>query len=343
MLISKFDYQLPEDLIAQAPLKERARSRMLVLNRRSGYCDIKRFTNFPSYIQPGDCVVINDTKVIPARLYGSKIPSGAKVEMLLVEQVAGGIWQAILKPARRVRVGTKIRLNGSQAGTFRIKNRIDDRVFEVEFSTSNVLELLNSYGQMPLPPYIRRGATQSDTERYQTVYATHAGAIAAPTAGLHFDHTIIQQLKNKNIHIVPITLHINLGTFQPIAVEEVGDHQMHAEQYVISEDSARLINMTKQSGGAVVAVGTSVVRALESRSGGDGKVKPGRGTTDLFLHPPRKPKTVDKLLTNFHLPKSTLLMLVCIFATRKTVLQAYNLAVRERFRFYSYGDCMLLV
>ena len=343
MLVSDFDYLLPKELIAQVPEKKRTASKMLVLARNNGRCEVKPFIDFPSYVRPGDCVVVNNTKVLPARLYGNKIPGGAKVEALLVEEKEAGIWNALLRPARRMKVGTEVHLSGSNSDIFRVNNQIDERLFEIKFSSLDVLGTINRYGHMPLPPYIRREAAAQDVTRYQTIFATQIGAIAAPTAGLHFDEPIIQRIKSKGVTIVPITLHINLGTFNPVAVERVAEHSMHAENYEISANSANIINTTRSSGGSIWAVGTSVVRTLESSLDDKGRIRPGRDTTNLFLHPPMKPRVVDKLLTNFHLPKSTLLMLVCTFGSRESILAAYNLAVHKQFRFYSYGDCMLLL
>ena len=342
MLASEFEFELPKELIAQIPVHERTESRMLVLDRRNVTSELKNFTDFPSYVKAGDCVVINDTKVIPARLYGNKIKGGGRVEALLTEEIEPGLWKALIRPVKRIKIGTQVSFTASKTDLFQIKQRIDERTFVIEFSTSDVLKLLRIYGQIPLPPYIRRKPNINDISRYQTIYATQAGSIAAPTAGLHFDHRTLQQIKNKNVRIARVTLHIGLGTFTPVAVENIENHTMHSELYLVPEETANLINSTKANNGSVVAIGTSVVRALETCSDHKGQIKPGSGITNLFLYPPRKPKVIDKLLTNFHLPKSTLLMLVCIFAPRETVLRAYQLAVRERFRFYSYGDCMLL-
>ena len=342
MLASEFDYQLPKELIAQRPLPKRTHSRMLVLERRNGHSKIEQFTSFPDYLNPGDCVVINDTKVVPARLYGTKVSGGGKVELLLVQQVAAGIWNALVRPARRISVGTKVRLTSSPKDSVRIRRKIDERTFEIEFSTEDVLELLYAHGQMPLPPYIHREANDHDASRYQTVYADQPGAIAAPTAGLHFDKNILQKVRDSGACIARVTLHIGLGTFSPVTVKNINDHTMHSEYYCVSNDSADMINSTISGGGAVVAIGTSVVRALESSVSREGRIQSGTGATNLFLRPPKRPKIVTNLLTNFHLPRSTLLMLVCTFAPREMVLSAYNLAIHERFRFYSYGDCLLL-
>ncbi len=342
MLVSRFDYHLPEDLIAQFPATDRIGSRMMVLDRQTGRCEIRTFANFTSFLEPGDCLVLNDTKVIPARLHGRKASTGGRVEMMLIDELAAGRWNALLRPAKRVKIGTRIDIAGTPGASVEVIRKLDDGICELIFSNDDVYDLLDRHGSMPLPPYIKRDPETLDRNRYQTIYARAPGAVAAPTAGLHIDEAVLRSIRDMQVRIAPVTLHVGLGTFKPVSALRIEDHRMHGERYHLPESSAELINRTKSEGGAVIAVGTTSVRVLETCSDGTGMVRAGLGTTDIFLHPPHTAGIADGLLTNFHLPKSTLLMLVCTFARCDDVLAAYELAVSEKFRFYSYGDCMLL-
>ena len=344
MQVSDFDYHLPPELIAQYPALHREESRMLVLHRNSGLRTMTSFTNFPSYLRPGDCLVLNDTRVIPARLLGNREGSGGRVEAFLLEvQKDSACWQALLRPGRRLPPGSKVIVNGSE-GSFTVEEKLADGTFLIRFSRSDVLNMLEQCGQVPLPPYINRAPEKDDKERYQTVYAAIPGAVAAPTAGLHFTEGILSELASKGVQIVRLTLHVGAGTFKPVEVANIEDHVMHEETYSLSEKAASLINRTRQNGGKVFCVGTTTVRVLETCVDRDsGRVQAGSGRTSIFLYPPKKPLAVDGLLTNFHLPKSTLLMLVCTFCEQQHVFAAYAEAIQARMRFFSYGDCMLLL
>ena len=343
MQVSDFDYHLPPELIAQYPALHREESRMLVLHRNSGLRTMTSFTNFPSYLRPGDCLVLNDTRVIPARLLGNREGSGGRVEAFLLEvQKDSACWQALLRPGRRLPPGSKVIVNGSE-GSFTVEEKLADGTFLIRFSRSDVLNMLEQCGQVPLPPYINRAPEKDDKERYQTVYAAIPGAVAAPTAGLHFTEGILSELASKGVQIVRLTLHVGAGTLKPVEVANIEDHVMHEETYSLSEKAASLINRTRQNGGKVFCVGTTTVRVLETCVDRDsGRVQAGSGRTSIFLYPPKKPLAVDGLLTNFHLPKSTLLMLVCTFCEQQHVFAAYAEAIQARMRFFSYGDCMLL-
>ena len=343
MQVSDFDYHLPPELIAQYPALHREESRMLVLHRNSGQRTMTSFTNFPSYLRTGDCLVLNDTRVIPARLLGNREGSGGRVEAFLLEvQKDSACWQALLRPGRRLPPGSKVIVNGSE-GSFTVEEKLADGTFLIRFSRSDVLNMLEQCGQVPLPPYINRAPEKDDKERYQTVYAAIPGAVAAPTAGLHFTEGILSELASKGVQIVRLTLHVGAGTFKPVEVANIEDHVMHEETYSLSEKAASLINRTRQNGGKVFCVGTTTVRVLETCVDRDsGRVQAGSGRTSIFLYPPKKPLAVDGLLTNFHLPKSTLLMLVCTFCEQQHVFAAYAEAIQARMRFFSYGDCMLL-
>jgi S-adenosylmethionine:tRNA ribosyltransferase-isomerase len=344
MQVSDFDYYLPPELIAQHPAPHREESRMMVLQRNSGQRQVTSFASFPSYLRSGDCLVLNDTRVIPARLLGNREGSGGKVEAFLLEQQKeASCWQALLRPGRRLPPGSKVIVNGGES-SFTVEEKLDDGTFLIRFSRSDVLGLLEQCGQVPLPPYINRAPEQDDKERYQTVYATVPGAVAAPTAGLHFTEGILAELAAKGIQIVRLTLHVGAGTFKPVEVANIEDHVMHEENYSLCENAAAVINRTRQNGGKIFCVGTTTVRVLETCADPDtGRVQPGSGRTSIFLHPPKKTVAVDGLLTNFHLPKSTLLMLVCTFCEQQHVFAAYAEAIQARMRFFSYGDCMLLL
>lgn len=350
---SMFDYQLPEELIAQFPPLERGNSRMLVMDRKTGEAIIRNFKAITEYLKAGDLLVFNDTKVINARMHGHKNGKldAAKIEILLMAPITFSSqqrWECLIKPGKRVPPGSRVQLlslNGSlQAENhwFTVTERTDGGSFIIEFDTDNFELLQNDYGHVPLPPYIKRGDQSADRERYQTVYAQNSGAVAAPTAGLHLTETILAELKKRGVNQTAVTLHVGAGTFKPVSTEYITEHQMHSERYELSEQSANLINRTRESGGRVLAVGTTSVRVLESCAQ-NGLAMAGSGSTEIFIYPPRQMQLTDILLTNFHLPKSTLLMLVSAFSTREKVLAAYELAIKEQMRFFSYGDCMLLI
>ncbi|MBE6367781.1 MAG: tRNA preQ1(34) S-adenosylmethionine ribosyltransferase-isomerase QueA [Lentisphaerae bacterium] len=350
-----FDYQLPEELIAQRPAERRDFSRMLVLDRQSGECEVREFGDITEYLEPGDLLVSNNTKVMRARLYGRKnaLAEGALFEALLLnphpagEKIPGTFYQAMLKPGKRAVPGTRVTLLDhagnllSDAPVFTVVERLDDGTFVIEFDTADQESLQEKFGHIPLPPYIKRGDEGSDFERYQTIFAKVSGAVAAPTAGLHFTGEVLRKLEAKGVRRAEVTLHVGAGTFKPVSEENILDHKMHSERFVLSEATADLINATRAAGKKVVAVGTTTVRTLESCADENGVVHARTGATDIFLYPPYQPRSVDMLITNFHLPKSTLLMLVSCFADREKVLNAYKYAIQQRMRFYSYGDCML--
>jgi len=344
MQVSDFDYHLPTELIAQYPAAHREESRMLVLERQSGRRTICGFPSFSAYLRPGDCLVLNDTRVIPARLWGQREPTGGKVEAFLLEaQDDPSCWQAMLRPGRRLSPGSTVQIQNSDC-RFTVEKKLADGTFLIRFSHADVLSILEHCGQIPLPPYINRAPEQEDKERYQTVYAAIPGAVAAPTAGLHFTEAILAELAAMGVQIVRLTLHVGAGTFKPVEVEKIEEHLMHEETYRLSEAAAATINQTRKNGGKVFCVGTTTVRVLETCvNAQNGLVSPGSGRTSIFLYPPYQPRVVDGLLTNFHLPKSTLLMLVCTFCDKQQVFAAYQEAVQARMRFFSYGDCMLLL
>jgi S-adenosylmethionine:tRNA ribosyltransferase-isomerase len=357
MQLSEFDYELPEELIAQQPLERRDASRMLIVNRAQQKLDDSRFETFVEYIRPGDVIVVNNTRVFPARLIGQRYPSGGRVEVLLIREVespgasasfgqgTSQTWEALVRPAHRLKPGGHLRFGSSNlraevleaaAKGFRLLRFEGDQSLE---------SLINEVGQTPLPPYIKRpsGTSATDDERYQTVFAREKGAIAAPTAGLHFTPQITAAILARQARVVEITLHVGYGTFQPVRVDNLEHHQVDAEQYEIRQEAAHIINESRASGGRVIAVGTTTVRALESAASSDGVLKSGKRDTRLTIIPSYQFRITDALLTNFHLPRSSLLLLVCAFAGRKLALEAYRYAVAARFRFYSYGDCMLVI
>ncbi len=342
MRVDLFDYKLPADRIAQEPLPERSASRMMVLDRAAGLRTHRRFRDLPEHLRRGDCLVLNDTMVLPARLYGRR-PTGGRVEVLLLRPAAGDRqWHALARPARRLRLGERVEFGPGLAAT--VVGEGDEGLRELRFEVDGDFEqALDRLGLPPLPPYIRRRARPEDRQRYQTVYARRAGAVAAPTAGLHFDQGILAALAGTGIETVFLTLHVGLGTFRPVAVERVEDHHMHAEPYQVLPEAAERISRARAAGGRVVAVGTTVVRALETVADDDGRVRPDSGETDLFIYPGYRFRAVDALLTNFHLPRSTLLMMVAAFAGREFILEAYQEAIDAGYRFYSYGDCMLIL
>ncbi|MFA4944500.1 MAG: tRNA preQ1(34) S-adenosylmethionine ribosyltransferase-isomerase QueA [Lentisphaeria bacterium] len=347
MRLSEFQYELPPELIAQRPLADRAAARMLVLDRATGECALRTFRDFPSFIRPGDCLVFNDTKVIPARLFARREPSGGRVELLLLEELAPGRWKAMARPGRRLHPGDRLRIEGvaAEPELATLGAKLPEGLVELHFATPDVLGLLDRAGAVPLPPYIARPADQADEREYQTIYAARPGAVAAPTAGLHFTPATLEALRANGAESAHVTLHVGPGTFRPVQAERIEDHVMHEEPYELPDAAAAAINAARARGGRIVAIGTTSVRVLETCADPDrpGYVRPGRGRTRLFLHPPLRPRVADALLTNFHLPGSTLLMLVSSFSSVEHVLAAYRLAVRERLRFFSYGDCMLLL
>ena len=341
MHLEDFDYDLPPELIAQTPLTRRDESRLLVLNRQTGATEHRVFHDLPSYLKPGDVLVLNDTRVLPARLLGRPAHSGGKVEVLLLKEVAPGQWEVLVKPGRRCPEGQEL-IFGAGRLTARVLSRTPEggRIMAFSKAGGEFLTLLDEIGRMPLPPYIH--AELKDQERYQTVYARHLGSAAAPTAGLHFTPELLTTIAAQGVEILYLTLHVGLGTFRPVREERIEEHHMHEEYYLIRSEVAERINAAKAEGRRVVAVGTTVVRTLEA-AGRSGRVKAGAEWTDLFIYPGFKFKIIDALITNFHLPKSTLLMLVAAFAGRETILRAYAEAVRQRYRFFSFGDAMLIM
>lgn len=342
MDLHDFYYELPKELIAQDPLKDRSSSRLMVMDRKSGALIHDVFHNIGSYLNKGDCLVINDTKVIPARLFGTKETSKAAIEILLLKRISDTDWECLVKPGKKARTGCRIDfgkaphiLKGEITDVLESGNRIIRFEFEGIFE-----EILDVLGQMPLPPYITHKL--EDKNRYQTVYAKHDGSAAAPTAGLHFTGELLNELSEKGISIAAITLHVGLGTFRPVKTANILEHKMHSEFYVINEEAAKSINDTKKNGGNIVCVGTTSARTLESAACADGTVRASSGWTDIFIYPGYSFKTTDALITNFHLPESTLLMLVSAFSSRENILNAYNEAIKEGYRFFSFGDAMLL-
>lgn len=341
MLVSDFDYDLPEELIAQTPLLERPASRLLVLDKETGAIAHKRFCDILSYLEPGDCLVLNNTRVIPARLFGEREDTKAPVEFLLLSQKDGDVWDVILKPGKKCKPGHIISF-----GDGRLKAEIleitDGGNRLVRFHYDGIFnEILSELGEMPLPPYIHEKL--QDRDRYQTVYAKHDGSAAAPTAGLHFDEALLDTVREKGVKLAFVTLHVGLGTFRPVKADKVTEHLMHSEYYQMDEGTAELINSTKREGKKVICVGTTSTRVVESIADENGFVRAACGDTNIFIYPGYQFKCLDGLITNFHLPKSTLIMLVSALAGREHVLSAYNEAVREQYRFFSFGDAMLIL
>ena len=336
-----FDFDLPEELIAQTPLEVRDASRLLILDRKKRTLTDSHFDSILDQLQPGDALVMNNTRVLPARLYGQKPDTHGHVELLLLKNTQGDQWEVLAKPAKRLRVGAKI-----EFGDGRLKATVVEELEQggriVEFSYGGIfLEVLESLGEMPLPPYIHEKL--EDRERYQTVYAKENGSAAAPTAGLHFTEDLLQKIEDKGVHLVYLTLHVGLGTFRPVSVDNLDEHEMHSEYYQFSQEAADTLNQVKAKGGRVVAVGTTSIRTLETIGNKfDGHLKADAGWTNIFIKPGYEFKVVDAFSTNFHLPKSTLVMLVAAFAGREFVLEAYRHAVEERYRFFSFGDAMFL-
>ena len=335
-----FYFDLPEELIAQTPIERRDASRLLVLNKTTGEWEHRHFYDLPEYLHPGDCLVLNDSRVLPARLLGQRLPGGGACEVLLLIDKGDKTWECIVRPGKHLRVGARVSFgNGELTAT--VMEVLPDGNRLVKFDYDSIfLEVLDRLGKMPLPPYIK--AELQDRERYQTVYSKVLGSAAAPTAGLHFTPELLQKIQDKGIKIGYVTLHVGLGTFRPVKEEDITDHDMHSEYCTVPKETADLINETKRNGGRVICVGTTSCRTVESWAQEDGTIKPSAGWTNIFIYPGYKFKVLDCLITNFHLPESTLIMLVSALAGREHVLDAYAEAVRERYRFFSFGDAMLI-
>ena len=340
MKTSDFYYDLPEELIAQDPLEDRSSSRLLVLDKKTGETEHHVFREIVDYLDPGDCLVINDTKVIPARLIGAKEETGAKIEVLLLKRGSDDVWETLVKPGRKAKPGTRISF-GDGLLTGEVVDIVDEGNRLIRFEYEGIFEeILDQLGQMPLPPYITHQL--KDKDRYNTVYAEHPGSAAAPTAGLHFTPELLEKIKNKGVDIAHVTLHVGLGTFRPVKVDDVENHHMHSEFYMIDETAAEKINRAKENGKRVICVGTTSCRTIESAADENGRLKACSGWTDIFIYPGYQFKILDALITNFHLPESTLVMLVSALAGREHVLAAYEEAVKERYRFFSFGDAMFI-
>jgi S-adenosylmethionine:tRNA ribosyltransferase-isomerase len=342
MKVDLFDFHLPEELIAQTPLADRSSSRLMVLNKKTGQLQHDIFKNIRSYLQPGDCLVLNDTKVLPARLFGVKEETGAKIEVLLLKQQKDDRWETLVKPAKRIKKGSKIHFGDGLLSAICIEElEHGGRIFDFHYE-GIFYEVLDKLGEMPLPPYIKEQL--DDQDRYQTVYARERGSAAAPTAGLHFTEELLKEIKEAGIHLAFITLHVGLGTFRPVSVDDVAQHEMHSEFYQMTEETAALLNEVKKAGGRIISVGTTSTRTLETiATAGCGTFKATSGWTNIFIFPGYEFKAIDGMITNFHLPKSTLIMLVSSLAGRESVLHAYETAVQEHYRFFSFGDAMLII
>lgn len=341
MKLSEFDFHLPEELIAQRPVEPRDASRLFVVHRDGGAFEHRHFRDLPEYLRPGDALVVNETRVMPARLMGQREGTGGAIEVLLLRRIERDKWETLVKPGKKARPGQKIAFgDGLLVGTVLETTEVGGRV--IEFAYEGIFEqVLDRLGQMPLPPYIHEQL--ADRERYQTVFAREWGSAAAPTAGLHFTPELLERIAGMGVQVHKVLLHVGLGTFRPVQVEDVLTHKMHSEFYTVTPETAEALNRVKAEGGRVVAVGTTSVRTLETVTDGDGVIRPGEGWTDIFIYPGYRFRAVDAMVTNFHLPKSTLLMLISAFADRDLVLRAYEEAVRERYRFFSFGDAMLIL
>lgn len=339
MNVSDFYYDLPEELIAQTPIEKRDESRLMVLNRKDQSIEHKQFKDIIDYLEPGDCLVRNNTKVIPARLYGKKA-TGAKIEFLLLNQIEGDVWESIVRPGHKLKPGTEVEFgDGLLKAT--VLDIMPGGTRKVEFKYEGIFnEILDKIGLMPLPPYIHESL--KDNDRYQTVYARYEGSAAAPTAGLHFTPELFEKLKQKGVEVANVTLHVGIGTFRPVKVENVEEHHMHSEHYYIKQEDVDKINNAKKNGKRVIGVGTTSCRVLETIADEKGFVKPTEGDTQIFIYPGYKFKCLDGLITNFHLPESTLIMLVSALAGKEYIMRAYNEAVKERYRFFSFGDAMFI-
>jgi S-adenosylmethionine:tRNA ribosyltransferase-isomerase len=344
MHISDFDYELPEELIAQEPLARRDASRMLIVDRAGQTWHDSQFTSLPAYLRANDIVVLNNTRVFPARLRGERMPSGGAVELLLLREMEPNLWQTLTRPARRLQKGARI-VFGTSKLQAQVIESLEGGVRIIKFEPELNLDRLDQIGETPLPPYIQRapGSGAGDRERYQTIYAKQRGAIAAPTAGLHFSAEVLNQIKEQGVGVTQLTLHVGYGTFEPVRVDDVSSHAVAPEWFSVPDDAAQSINRARAEGGRIIAVGTTTARALESAAGSNGEIATGSGSTGLTIIPGYQFHAVDVLLTNFHLPRSSLLILVSAFGGRELVLAAYRHAVQKGYRFYSYGDCMLIV
>jgi len=344
MHINDFDYYLPTELIAQHPTDKRDESRLLIVDRKTGTVKHRHFFNILDYLNPGDCLVMNNSKVIPARLFGVKEKTGAKVEFLLIKRKEGDLWETMVRPGKKLHPGDIVSFSEDGSLKAEVLDYSDDGTRIVRFDYQGVfLELLDKIGKIPLPPYIERASNEEDKERYQTVYCKEEGSVAAPTAGLHFTEELITKAQEKGVRIAYVTLHVGIGTFRPVKCEIVEEHKMHFEEYEIDEINAKIINETKEAGGRIISVGTTSTRTVESAALENGMVKAGHGNTDIFIYPGYRFKVIDCLITNFHLPKSTLLMLVSAMYNREAMLNVYQEAVEQRYRFFSYGDAMLIL
>jgi len=344
MIVSDFDYVLPPELIAQKPAEKRDGSRLLVVHRDTGMLEHRHFSDIIEYLKPGDCLVLNDSKVIPARLYGIKEGTGAHIEFLLSKRIKDNDWETLVRPGRRLRPGDRVVFgeNGELRAEI-LSNSEDGTRIARFFCEGNFMDVLEKLGSMPLPPYIERESGEDDKDRYQTVYAKNEGSVACPTAGLHFTPELLDKAREKGVNTAFLTLHVGIGTFRPVKEEKIEDHHMHIEEYRVSSECADLMNETKARGGRIISVGTTACRTMESATGDDGIIRAGSGSTGIFIYPGYKFKMLDCLITNFHLPKSTLLMLVSALYDREKMLEVYNTAVKERYRFFSYGDAMFII
>ncbi|MDY2729198.1 MAG: tRNA preQ1(34) S-adenosylmethionine ribosyltransferase-isomerase QueA [Clostridium sp.] len=340
MKASEFDFYLPEELIAQHPLEKRDESRLMILDKKTGEIEHKKFYNIIDYLNEGDTLVLNNTRVLPARLIGEKENTGGKIEFLLLKRIDKDRWECLAKPGKSARVGRKFTFGDGKLKA-EVVDVLEDGNRIVEFKYEGIFEeVLDALGEMPLPPYIHEKL--EDKERYQTVYSKEEGSAAAPTAGLHFTKELLQKIKDKGVNVVYLTLHVGLGTFRPVKVENIEDHEMHSEYYTMSKETANIINETKKKGKRVISVGTTSTRTLETIGDSNGMVREASGWTNIFIYPGYKFKVVDNLITNFHLPESTLIMLVSTLAGKEHVLNAYNKAVKEKYRFFSFGDAMFI-
>lgn len=341
MDVNLFDFQLPERLIAQTPLENRSDSRLMVIDPKSKNISHQKFSDILSFLRPGDCLVLNDTRVMPARLYGVKEKTGAKIEVLLLNQVSGNRWNTLVKPAKRIQIGTAVHFGeGKLKAVCTALGENGGREFEFQYE-GIFYEVLDQLGEMPLPPYIKKQL--DDRERYQTVYAKREGSAAAPTAGLHFTKDLLEAVQAKGVHLAYVTLHVGLGTFRPVSAKVVEEHTMHAEFYQLTSETAKLLNQVKKNGGRIIAVGTTTTRTLETIMKEKGKFAAASGWTDIFIYPGFAFQAIDGMITNFHLPKSSLIMLVSAFAGRDFIMKAYEEAIQSRYRFFSFGDAMLIL
>lgn len=348
MHINDFDYELPQELIAQTPAEKRDFSRLMVVHRNSGEVEHKHFYDILDYLKAGDCLVLNNSKVLPARLYGRKEGTDANIEFLLIKRIEGDTWETMVRPGKRLKPGDAVSFSDDKLFRAVVKDYGEDGTRIVEFEYEGIfLERLEELGKMPLPPYIERDNNSEDKDRYQTVYAKNEGSVAAATAGLHFTPELLEKAKAKGVKLAYVTLHVGIGTFRPVKVENIEEHHMHFEEYFIDEDTAKTINDTIKAGGRIVSVGTTSTRTVESAAAYDeehGKylVKAGHGSTGIFIYPGYEFKIIGALITNFHLPKSTLLMLISALYNREDILRVYRIAVKEKYRFFSYGDAMFI-